>query len=446
MNLARDRRAYALRATAGIALYLALALAPLALMLLSPPGPGREPLREFAVALGFGGVGVLGMQFAVSARLGRLKAPYGIDVVYRFHRSVSLAALGLVVTHPVLLFVVTPARVALLNVFTAPWAARFGVTTVLLVGVIVAISLWRKRFGLRYEVWRTWHDVFAFSILAFATSHVLLNGYYADGTKGVALLAYTAIWAGFLVYTRLGKPLRKLRRPYRLAELRQEAPDVWTLALEPEDHSGLTFRPGQFAWFTIGRSPFSIEEHPFSFSTSPPEKAGDGFEIAVKELGDFTATIGSTAVGSRVYVDGPHGAFSIDRYPADSYVFIAGGIGITPILSQLRTAALRGDRTPMTLVYGAGTKDDLVFAEEIDRLAATLDLRTIYVLEQPPDDWAGERGFITREIMEAAVGDSPAGHEYFLCGPPPMTDAVEGILADMGVDHRRLHYELFDLV
>lgn len=438
------RHAYRWRAAFGIAAYLLLTFLPVALMLLPPADTGREPLREFSVALAFCAAGVLGTQFALSSRLKRLKAPYGIDAVYRFHRNMALVALGLVVLHPILLFVVTPERLALLNIFTAPWAARFGLTAVLLVAVIAAISLWRLRFGIGYELWRGWHGALALGIVALVALHVTNTGIYTNGWKLSTFVVYPIVWAGFYAYLRVAKPLWQRAHPYRIEQVRRQTPDTWTLSVRPDGHNGLRFRAGQFLWITIGRSPFSLRQHPFSFSSSPLEGDG-GFEVTVKELGDFTSTIGHVRPGTVAYVDGPFGAFTLDRYPASRYVFLAGGIGITPIVSILRTAALDGNITPMVLVYGAATLDDLAFAEEIEALKGRLNLTTAYVLERPPDGWDGPSGFITADVLGEVAGEEhrPA---YFICGPPPMIAAMERVLGTMDVDPKRLHYERFAFV
>ncbi|HOY60427.1 MAG TPA: hypothetical protein PK640_20095 [Verrucomicrobiota bacterium] len=103
---------------------------------------------------------------------------------------------------------------------------------------------------------------------------------------------------------------------------------------------------------TLGDSPFSDREHPFSFSGSA-EQAPRHLEFTIKELGDFTRRIKNLKRGQRAYLDGPFGALSADRHPgAEGFVFIAGGIGITPMMSHLRTFADRGDRRPLVLIYG----------------------------------------------------------------------------------------------
>ncbi len=437
------RRTYFVRGALGIALYAMLVLAPLSLMLLPPLSAARTVLLESSVALAFVAAGVIGMQFVLAVRFAPLKRPYGVDAVYYFHRQMALVALGLVLAHPLLIFLDDPERLGLLNVFSAQWPSRFAVLAALGVMGIVGASLLRRRLPVSYELWHGFHATGAVAIIALVTLHVEGSGIYATDWKISVFLVYPALALVSLGYSRIGKPLRRRGRPYRVEEVRQETPDVWTLSLRPEGHSGIEFRPGQHAWFIIGRSPFSLEEHPFSFSSSALAEHG-GFDITVKELGDFTAQIGSTVVGTTVYVDGPFGAFTTDRHPAPRYAFVTGGIGITPVMSILRSAADREDRTPMTLVYGAKSLNDLAFSDELDALAERLDLAITYVLEDPPEDWDGEVGFITREIIERATGGHQ-GHEYFTCGPPVMTAVVEGILVEMGVDRRRIHYERFDL-
>lgn len=123
--------------------------------------------------------------------------------------------------------------------------------------------------------------------------------------------------------------------------------DAWTLALEPDGWPGLKdFSPGQFAWLNLESSPFALSDHPFSISSAPT--ALPRIELTIKALGDFTSQIGNTPVGLRAWVDGPYGVFTPDRYPdASGLVFVAGGIGITPVMSMLRALADQQDRRPL---------------------------------------------------------------------------------------------------
>lgn len=134
------------------------------------------------------------------------------------------------------------------------------------------------------------------------------------------------------------------------------------------------------------------------------------------------------------------------RHPAPGYVFIAGGIGIAPIMSMLRALADREDRRPLLLLYAYRRWERLTFCEAVEGLKARLWLRIVYVLQEPPEDWHGERGWITRDLLERHLPHDRMQVHYFICGPEAMTQAMEKLLYELGVPLGRLHSELFDLV
>src|SRR5919106_2750431 len=120
----------------------------------------------------------------------------------------------------------------------------------------------------------------------------------------------TAAFVVLLVWVWLIKPRAMRGRPWRLARVDPERGRTTTLVLSPPGGERFRFDPGQFAWFAFDRSPYSLTLHPFSFSSSTES---DEVEIAVKALGDFTSRVHELDVGTAVYVDGPHGVFSMDQ-------------------------------------------------------------------------------------------------------------------------------------
>src|SRR4029078_9405930 len=127
-------------------------------------------------------------------------------------------------------------------------------------------------------------------------------------------------------------------------------------------------------------------------------EASDGrVEMTIRNLGDFTGGIAQVPVGRRVYLDGPYGAFTIG-HPADMHVLIAGGIGITPMMSMIRTLADRGDPRPLVLLYGSRDWESVTFREELESLKGRLALTVVHVLSAPPPGWTGEQGRITAEV------------------------------------------------
>ena len=168
--------------------------------------------------------------------------------------------------------------------------------------------------------------------------------------------------------------------------------------------------------------------------------------MSIKNLGPFTQRIQSLKAGERVYVDGPYGSFNLDRHPeAERLVMIPGGIGVTPIMSMLRTMADRGDKRPILLFYCNREWETVTFKEEIKELEQKLDMKTIYTIEKPPENWDGESGFLNRDIFNSHTPADwiSAGTGVFLCGPAPMMNAVERELLAVGYTHQEIHSEKY---
>ena len=426
--------------------YLVLVLAPLFVLLLGPVPAGSGFWWDFSMALGFSGMAIMGVLFLLTARFRRASAPFGIDIIYYFHRYLAVVAFALIVLHYLILRFNYPEALGALNPLQAPWYLTAARVALLLFALIIIISLWRKPLRLHYDEWRMLHIGLAVSAFLLALMHIEGVGYYIEApAKRWLWTGYTLFWVLLVVYVRIIKPWRMRTRPYRVAEVRQERGNSWTLALEPVGHQGMRFNAGQFAWLTLRESPYHIKEHPFSFSSSAARP--DRLEFTIKELGDFTRTIKQTQVGEIAYLDGPYGIFSVNRYPhAPGFVFIAGGVGVAPIISMLRSLADRHEPRPLWFIDGNNRWNDVIFREELETLKSRLDLRLIHVLKEPPADWQGESGFVTPALLQKTLPSDAPKFEYFLCGPRPMSDAVQQGLHALRVPLSQIHFELFDLV
>jgi len=429
---------------AWIVIYLALALAPLlvAVSISAPPGNGFG--WDFGVALGIGALGLMGAMLLLTARFQRAAAPFGIDVIFYFHRQIGIAILGVALLHPLILLYLEPPLWHYLKP-DGPGSMHAGVGALVVLGLLVGSSVARKALHLHYDLWRKAHAVLAVTALALSVVHVAGIDYYFSAPAMRFLLALLVLfWIALVIYVRAIRPALLWRRPYVVESVTPERGRAWTLTLSPSGHSGFHFLPGQFAWLTIGQGPWSMQEHPFSIASSAQQPGRIAFTI--KALGDFTATVGAITPGQVAYVDGPYGAFSPDRVDATGLVLIAGGIGIAPLVCMLRTLADRGDQRPITLVYAYRDLDNLTFREELDTLAKRLQLRTVMVLGQPPADWSGERGMLTPEMLVRHLPADCLRCQYYVCGPQPMLAVVETALRKAGVSLGRMHFEIFDLV
>jgi predicted ferric reductase len=390
---------------------------------------------------------MLALEFALVARLRAVAQPFGIDALQLFHRRLGLAALGFALAHPLLLLAAgTPA--AAFDPFGGPPPMRPGAAAFWLLVLLVATTLWRRALRLSYEAWLRLHRWAALALLAGALWHA----FAVEGRSGEPLMralwaAYALLVLGLMGWHRVVAPLRAWRRPWRVVDNRVERGDSRTLVVEPVGHRGFDFAPGQFAWLLTGRTPFSALQHPITMAGSAEQGAERRLEFTIKALGDWSrAVVPAMAPGQRLWIDGPHGVFTPERTPAIGLVLIAGGVGITPMRSIVRTMRDRGDRRPVLLLHAASSLDRMTFREEFESLAKELALTYVPVLEQPPAGWTGERGWIDRALLERHLPAQRAHWQCFVCGPPAMLDAMERLLPQCGLPAERVHTERFAMV
>lgn len=442
----RDRMKATAAALLWIGAYLALACAPLVLLLVGDVPPGGGFWWDFAMALGFAGMAIMGLQFVLTARFRHAAAPFGIDIIYYFHRLAALVGIALLLAHLAILLAAYPEVLEPLDPREAPAYMSAGRIALLLFVIVIVTSLWRKPLRIDYEAWRIAHAVLATAAFVLAIVHIAGVGHYIQTPwKRWLWMGYTVFWVLVIVHVRVLKPWRMLRAPWRVVEVRPERGRTTTLVLAPDGHAGMRFAPGQFAWLTLRGSPFRFEEHPFSFSGSA--EVADRLEFSIKALGDFTRTVADVRPGECAYLDGPYGVFSIDRHrDAPGIVFIAAGVGIAPVMSMLRTMADRRDRRPVTLIYASAAWDEVIFREAIEALGGRLALRTVHVLEQTPPGWNGEAGRLDAAMLERLLPDGYRECEFFICGPRAVSELAQRELRTLGVRPTRVHFELFDMV
>jgi predicted ferric reductase len=426
------------------AAYPLLILTPLALFAVVSPNSHQAPVVEGAVDCAVVAFTILALQFVISARLRWLEAPFGLDVVLRFHRTMALVAAGLLCIHPLLL--ASGESWGLLTRWRVHWPIWAGRLALLLLAAHVAAAIFRRVLRLRYETWRHVHNAFAFLLLGLAFLHSLALGHDFSGKAARTVWAALPLIAlSAWLYARLVRPWLLGRRSYRVVSIASEAPQVWTLTLEAPVSRPLHYAPGQFQFLRAQRSSVPAEEHPFSIASSP---APDGrISLTIKESGDFTSTIGRIKPGDWVAVHGPFGRFSHVFHPeADDLVFVAAGIGITPFMSMLRYMRDRQDPRRVLLVYANRGVADMVFRSELEQIESGgfPALTTIHILSRPPGDWAGRTGRLDTECLSSLCGGF-SGKAFFICCPPIMASALIRGLRNARVGPERIHADYFGL-
>ena len=432
-------------------LYIFLILFPLMVgAVFREPGGSPSILIDLAAALGYIGLALMAFELALVSRVNGAASAFGLDALLQFHREIGIVAFLLVLAHPVVLLLsgLYP-LVFVLPLPSVPWPIWMGTLALGAVALLILLSVWRKRLKIRYEVWQVTHGLLAILLLLLASVHILSVGRYAH-LPAVRLVwfLYLLVFIGLLARYRILKPLQLWGKPWEVVENKAELGNAHTLRLRPVDHGGFTFEPGQFGWITMGRTPFHLEQHPISLSSNGDIPSGDG-EIAftIKSLGDWSGkVVPAVKPGAHVFVDGPYGVFSMDREQGPGYVLIGGGVGITPLHAMLLAMAEREDVRPVIVFYGANTVDDLTFRDELEGLVQQMTLKVVIVLSKPPEDWTGETGYITGDVLRRHLPKQYKRFQYFICGPTPLMDAVEKALPELGVPADKIHTERFDMV
>ena len=426
-----------------IVLYLTAVTLPLIASWLvgGPPRPLRE---ELASGLGILAFSMILMEFVLSGRFKSISNGVGMDVTMRFHQIMARTALVFALLHP-FLYRGAPSGgqrpwdpTRQLTITTDFSDLSSGIAAFLILPCLVLLAIGRTRLDFKYETWRLMHGIGALLIAALLLHHTIHAGRYGSLPVMTSIWqAMTALAVGSLLYVYLVVPLRDKARAWRVTSVTRLTPKQWELTVTPNGHSGLEYKAGQFVWLNVGHSAFSLKENPFSISSAPA--AGPEVSFIIKELGDFTRTIGQIAPGTVAYLDGPYGNLSVDGRDEPGVALIAGGVGIAPLIGILRQMRLTGDTRRVKIIYGNRLEDQIACRDELDAEDVT------YVLTEPPKGWQGETGFLDAELMDRVFSSTEFKEWVFvMCGPAIMMNIVEDHLIERGTPSSRILSERFD--
>ena len=212
-----------------------------------------------------------------------------------------------------------------------------------------------------------------------------------------------------------------------------------SLTLDCESREKLVFLPGQYVNIAV---PGTDQTRSYSFSSAPDDEQL-AFLIKLSPGGVMSDWLENTAaVGDSVQFTGPHGSFFLRESEAP-ILLLAGGTGLAPILSILRRLEATGSTRPAHLIYGATTDDDVVELDSIRALEESLDGLTWTYTVAAESTTAPNQGYVTALVEEGHFHDGEAS--VYLCGPPPMVDAVRSSFSEQGVTPAGFYYEKFAL-
>lgn len=204
-----------------------------------------------------------------------------------------------------------------------------------------------------------------------------------------------------------------------------------------ENRAALGFLPGQYVNIRV---PGTDQRRSYSFS-SGPNAAAVSFLLRNTTAGLLPTWLRERAeVGAEIDFNGPLGSFYL-REIKRPLLFLAGGTGLAPFLAMLETIAAQGSAHPIHLIYGVTSDADLVEVDKLEAAAARIANFTFSCCVADPASAYPRQGYVTRYIEAGHLYDGDV--DVYLCGPPPMVDAVRQHMQTHGIEPANFYFEKF---
>ncbi|HEV7603821.1 MAG TPA: ferredoxin reductase family protein [Candidatus Limnocylindrales bacterium] len=382
------------------------------------------------------------IQLVLMSRSPWLDQVFGMDGLAVAHRWLGFATVWLLLGHGVFItvgYALGDGSNVLVEFWTLITTYPYVLMALVSGGLFAAVAISSIKAARRKLSYETWYGIHLYAYLAIALGflHQLFVGadfIHDPIAVGYWVSLYVASAALILVF-RLGQPIwTSARHRLRVSHVVRETPGVFSIYMTGRKLDQLAVRSGQyFVWRFLTRDGW-WRGHPFSISSAPN---GEWLRITIKDLGDWSNMLQHLSVGTRVFIEGPYGVLTGARRTRPKVLLVAGGIGITPLRALLE--ALPAKPGDMTLIYRARTPADIIFRDELDRLARARGAQVHYVIGRRRFD---ARDPLDAESLERLVPDV-RDRDVYICGPVPMMQRVEGALSRLGLARRQIHAERF---
>lgn len=224
-----------------------------------------------------------------------------------------------------------------------------------------------------------------------------------------------------------------------VVDIHRYSDNVIGFTIEVDDRESLSYLPGQYVNIEV---PGTDQRRSYSFSSAPDE-GRLGFLVKITPGGAMSTWLAErAAVGDRLTLHGPNGSFFL-REGTTPLLLLAGGTGLAPILAMLRTAAKAGSTRPMHLIYGVNTDAEAVELDTLAVLAEQLPNFSWDYTVADPAAKARKKGYVTAHMDPKNLYDGNVS--VYLCGPPPMVEAVRAHFRSTGLEPEGFFYEKFSL-
>ena len=391
--------------------------------------------------------------------------------IFRIHNTLAYATILLIITHPLLLLTANKGfgLIEILLPFLGPYQPfenTLGAIALYATLVIFVTSYFRK--SLSFRRWKAIHYTNYLTAITFLFHSTLTNPNmndkpidFTDGGKVFVLI--TVVIVTLAIIARAFYAGRAARQGVTTTEAIHASAERWegrlrvarkfvetgavqTFRLMTESGAPLPFRwkAGQYVTLAL-QTPNGPIRRAYTIASSPNQSRF--LEITVKREatgGGSQYLHDNVEVGQLLSVKGPQGDFTFMGHEAEGIVMIAGGVGITPMMSTLRHLTESAWTHPVTLIYGTQTLADVIFRDELAAIEKRHPNFRLHLLPSVAEDptWTGPQGYLTPEMILDFVPNIARARVH-LCGPAPMMAAVLPMLDGLGVDERAIFTEAF---
>lgn len=357
---------------------------------------------------------------------------FGMDKIIKFQRKFALITCIFVIAHPLFFMLSSGNYLNYLIPNFVVFPLALGIISLYIFIIVEVSSILYKRIS--YQIWQYIH-ILTYILFFFSLYHALnlgsdIGNIFIKSIFGILLIGI--IIGG--IYRIYYKIKQRNFKGY-VKEVRWETKDTFTLILKP--NKKFNFKAGQFCFLRLNQDKL-YARHPFTISSSPNE---ENLHFTIKLTGKFTKAASELKKGEEIIVDGPFGVFTLSDNKKE-LVFLAGGVGITPFMSQIRNQLRSRVGKNILLLYGAKTKDEIIFKDELDKIKEQW-FKKVYVLSQDNSHYEMcENGYMNGEIIKKYVKDIK-NSLFYICGPEPLKELCKKELKSLGVNSENMIIESF---
>lgn len=385
-------------------------------------------------------------QLSLIGRSPWMEKIFGLDKLSRVHKLNGIISIAFILLHPIFITfgISLSANTGFFNQFFILVGGSLDILLALF-GLLIFIltvgsSIYIVRHKLKYEYWYFIH-IFNYLAIYLSFSHQINIGEDLSGSNLFRYYwfgLYTFVLSNHLIFRFLRPAYLFYKHAFKIEKIVKENYNTTSVYITGKNLENFKIRAGQFLIVRFLNQELWWQAHPFSLSALPSSKH---IRLTIKNVGDFTSMMPDLKPGTPVIIDGPYGLFTDQVRTREKVLFIAGGVGITPIRSMIDEMLRK--KLNLVLLYSNKKVKDILFKKELENLEKQHRFKLINILSGDKN-YRGEKGRIDIKKIARLIKDV-AERDVYLCGPPMMMDSVIRALEELKVPRQQIHYEKFTL-